>query len=178
MFDWLKRKGGEQADNPDQTDIVPQALKKRYEVFADYFQFYLWDEGKRPDAPTNYTEEDTKRRIKAGPFVVVIQPARNMTVPVEIEVADTPPTLAFAKWDHVAEASIELPSGRLEIHECTGGSIDVLPVAPGTYRVRAYFGGLDTLSADGLDGDDRYSIFLWPAPFTSIEVLKQYADPR
>jgi len=108
---------------------------------------------------------------------VVIQPSRNMTVPVEIEVSDVPPTLAFENWDHVAEASIELPSGRLEIHECTGGSIDVLPVAPGTYRVRAYFGGLDTLSDDGLDGDDQYSIFLWPAPFAPIEILKQYVDP-
>ena len=108
---------------------------------------------------------------------MVIQPSRNMTVPVEIEVSDVPPTLAFENWDHVAEASIELPSGRLEIHECTEGSIDVLPVAPGTYRVRAYFGGLDTLSDDGLDGDDQYSIFLWPAPFAPIEILKQYVDP-
>jgi hypothetical protein len=110
--------------------------------------------------------------------VVVIQPARNMTVAVDVEVTDVSPTLAPDNWDHIAEASIELPSGRLEIHECTGGSIDVLPVSPGAYRVRAYFGGLDTLSDDGLDGDDRYRIVLWPAPFAPIEILKQYEDPR
>ena len=132
----------------------------------------------RPEAPTDYTEEDTRRRIKAAPFVVVIQPARNMAVPVEVEVSDAPPALELEGWDHVAEASLELPSGRLEIHECTGGSIDVLPVRPGTYRARACFGGLDTLSDDGLDGDDRYRIVLWPAPFAPVDILKQYKAPR
>ncbi len=71
-----------------------------------------------------------------------------------------PPPLALDDWDHVAEASIELPSGRLEIHECTGGSIDIIPVTPGSYRVRACFVGLDTLSEDWLDGDDHYYITL------------------
>jgi hypothetical protein len=151
---------------------------KRYEIFADYFQFYLWDEGERPEAPTDYTEEDIRRRIKAAPFMVVIQPVRNMDVPLEVEVAETSPALVLEGWDHIAEASIELPSGRLEIHESTGGSIDVLPLLPGTYRARAYFGGLNTLSDDGLDGDDHYRIVLWRAPFAPIEVLKQYAEPR
>lgn len=132
----------------------------------------------RPDAPTDFTDEDTCRRIKAAPFVVVIQPVRNMTVPVEVEVTDAPPALELENWDHIAEASLELPSGRLEIHECTGGSIDVLPVLPGTYRARACFGGLETLSDDGLDGDDRYRVVLWRAPFEPVEVLKQYEDPR
>ena len=152
-------------------------VKRRYDIFADYFQFYLWDEGARPDAPTDYTDEDVARRIVAAPFLLVIQPVRNMTVPVEVEVTDAPPTLEPGAWDHIAEASIELPSGRLEIHECTGGSVDILPVSPGTYRARACFGGLNSLSGDGLDGDDRYCVILWPAPFAPVQVLKQYEDP-
>ena len=151
---------------------------KRYEIFADYHQFYLWDHGASPDAPTQYTEEDTVRRIKTGPFVVVVQPERNMNVPVEVEITDEPPDLDLDAWDHVTEASLDLPSGRLEIHECTGGSIDVLAVSAGTYRVRAYHAGLRTLSEDRLDGDDHYRIVLWPAPFASLAVLKQYVDRR
>lgn len=178
MSDWLKRGVGKPHGEPVQAAPPLKAVKKRYDVFSDYFQFYLWDEGERPDAPTDYTDEDTGRRIKAAPFVVVIQPVRNMTVPVEVEVTDASPALVLESWDHVAEASIELPSGRLEIHECTGGSVDVLPILPGTYRVRAYFGGLNTLSDDGLDGDDRYRIVLWPAPFAPVQVLKQYEDAR
>lgn len=151
---------------------------KHYSILADYHQFYLWDHGVSPDAPMHYTEEDTARRIKTGPFVVVIQPERDMDVPVEIEIADEPPDLDLAAWDHVAEASLDIPSGRLEIHECTGGSIDILAIPPGTYRIRACHGRLGTLSEDRLDGDDHYRIVLWPAPFTDIVVLKQYMDPR
>ena len=149
----------------------------RYQIFADYFQFYLWDADKRPNAPEDYDDEDIRRRIKAAPFVVVVQPVRNMEVPVEIEVASALPPLVLDDWDHVAEASIEIPSGRLEIHECTGGSIDIVSVPPGSYRVRACFAGLGTLSEDGLDGDDRYHITLWPAPPAPVEVLKHYIEP-
>ena len=151
---------------------------KRYSIFADYHQFFLWDHRVSPDAPTDYTEEDTTRRIKAAPFVVVIQPERNMDVPVEIEVTNAPPDLDLDAWDHVAEASLDVPSGRLELHECTGGSIDVLPVSAGTYRVRAYYGGLGTLSEDGLDGVDHYRIVLWLAPSAATVVHKQFVDPR
>lgn len=148
-------------------------MSRHYEIFADYFQFYLWDAGKMPEPPTDYVEVDLRNRIKAAPFVVVIQPVRNMDVPVTLDLADAPPPLDLDAWDHVAEASLDLPSGRLEIHECTGGSIDILDVAPGSYRVRACFAGLGTLSADGLDGDDRYHLTLWPASAAPVEVLKQ-----
>jgi hypothetical protein len=149
-------------------------MRKRYEIFADYFQFYLWDREMTPEAPTDYSDEDTKRRIKTGPNVVVVQPARNMNVPVELEVLDAAPSYDLADWDHVAEASLELPSGKLQIHECTGGPIDDIDVAPGTYRVRAYYGRLDDLSPNGLDGNDHYRIALWRAPLASICVLKQH----
>ena len=88
------------------------------------------------------------------------------------------PDLDLDAWDHVAEASLDLPSGRLEIHECTGGSIDVLAVLAGMYRVRSYHGGLGTLSEDRFDGDDHYRVVLWPAPFANLAVLKQYGDSR
>lgn len=153
-------------------------MPTRYSVFADYHQFYLWDHELSPNAPVDYTEADIERRIKVAAHVVVIQPERNMDVPVDVEILEVAPVLTLSDWDHVAEASLELPSGRLEIHECTGGSIAILTVAPGSYRVRACYGGLGTLSEDGLDGDDHYRLTLWPAPFSEIAILKQYRDTR
>ncbi|WP_375453878.1 hypothetical protein [uncultured Methylobacterium sp.] len=149
-------------------------MPTRYAVFADYHQFYLWDHGISPDPPVDYSEADVERRIKAAAHVVVIQPERNMEVPVDVEIMDAAPPLALDAWDHVAEASLDLPSGRMEIHECTGGSIAILSVAPGSYRVRACYGGLGTLSEDRLDGDDHYRLTLWPAPWSDIAILKQY----
>ncbi len=152
-------------------------MTRHYAIFADYHQFYLWDHGTAPDAPTDYTDEDVARRVKVAPFVVVIQPERDCTVPVDVEVVGArPEDRDLDAWDHVVEASLDLPSGRLEIHECTGGSIDILPVDPGTYRVRAYFAGLGTVGDDGLDGDDRYRVVLWPEPFAPLQVLKEYPD--
>ncbi|CAA2137377.1 hypothetical protein [Methylobacterium bullatum] len=153
-------------------------MQKRYEIFADYHQFYLWDHGEMPDTALDYSEDDLRRRVKTAPFLLVIQPERNMSVPVELDIVDAPPDEALDLWDHVVEASLDLPSGRLEIHECTGGSIDILSVAPGTYRVRVCFGGLTTLTDDRLDGEDHYRLILWPAPSAPLAVIKHYADPR
>ncbi len=152
--------------------------KRQYEIFADYFQFYLRDHGEAPDAPTDYVPADNQVRIKVAPHIIVVLPERNMTVPVDIEVLETEPPLDPEAWDHIVEASIDVPSGRIEIHECTGGSIDILPVGMGTFRTRVCFSGLDTLSDDGLDGDDRYSVALWPAPFAPLSLIKPYEEER
>jgi hypothetical protein len=149
-----------------------QTLNAR--LFADYFQFYLWDKAVSSDAPTDWTDEDVANRLKAAPNVVVVSPVRNMTVSVEVEVHASEPELRLDLWDHIAECSLELPSGQLELHECTGGSGGVLNVPPGSYRVRAYFGGLDSLSDDGLSGEDRYVVALWPEASGPLCVHKRW----
>jgi hypothetical protein len=150
--------------------------KQSFNLFADYHQFYLWDEAVSPDAPSDYTDDDIARRLKAAPHVVVVQPVRAMTVPVTVEVHDTEPAFDQSAWDHIAECSLELPSGRLQIHECTGGSVGRFSVSPGVYRVRAFFGKLGSLDEDQLEGDDHYSVVLWPAPASELRVLKQWNE--
>jgi hypothetical protein len=147
----------------------------KFEIFADYFQFYIWDAGVDPSAPIDYTDADLRNRIKVAPNVVVIQPIRNMTVPVELDVCSSDPGVELQDWDHVAECSLELPTGMLQVHECTGGAILDISVAPGVYRLRAHFGGLDMLSEDGLEGDDHYKIVLWKEQTpTPLRILKQW----
>jgi len=158
---------------------VTGAVQRRaLKLFADYYQFYLWDEGVAPGAPTDWTDTDVARRLKAAPNVVVISPVRNMTVPVEVEVHESEPPFEAAGWDHIAECSLDLPSGRLQVHQCTGGAVASFELRPGTYRVRALRGALGSLSEDGLDGDDRYRIVLWPAPHAELRVLKEWTGDR
>ena len=107
-----------------------------YTVFADYFQFYLWDKDADPEAPTEYSDDDINNRIKTGRNVAVIQPVRNMEVPVEIEIHESDPGSNPDDWDHVAECSLELPSGHLEIHECTGGPIAEFSIPQPAFRNR------------------------------------------
>jgi len=146
------------------------------EVFADYHQFYLWDAGVEPSAPEDYTDDDVRRRVKVAPNVVVVQPLRNMTVPVDLEMHATDPGYEQSRWDHIAECSLDLPTGRLQVHECTGPVRLDLEVTPGTYAVRILFAGLDTLSDDGLEGSDRYRIDVWPGSASELKVVKQWDE--
>jgi hypothetical protein len=92
-------------------------------LFADYFQFYLWDPGMNPKAPEDYAPPDLERRLKSGPNVVAIVTARNMTVPVTVEITDAEPSLDIDAWDHVAEASLHLPTGRLQLQNAPAASL-------------------------------------------------------
>jgi len=47
---------------------------------------------------------------------------------------------------------------------------------PGWHRLRIYYGGLHTVSADGLGEDDHYQVVLWPAPASEPKTLK-HANP-
>jgi hypothetical protein len=153
--------------------------RKAFKLFADYHQFYLWDRGKNPEAPTTYTKEDTRRRIKTGTHVVVIQTARNTTVLVEIGIHDAEPPFDTSAWDHIAEASLHLPTGQLQVHESTGGPVAEFKLKPGWYRVRAFHAGLGTIDETGMEGRDRYLAVLWPAPSAEVSVIKEWtALPR
>ncbi len=152
--------------------------QRHYEIFADYHQFYLMDAKEEPFALEDWTDEDVQRRIKTGKFIVVIQPERNMTVPVDLEIFDSEPEVDFENWNHIAEASLDLPSGKLQIEECLGETKDILVLPSGLYKIRAFYGDLDKLSFDGLEGDDHYKIVMWQAPFEDVKVLKQYKEGR
>ena len=54
-------------------------------VFADYFQFYLWDVRADPRAPEEWNDQDVSNRLKTALNVVVVCPVRNMVVPVTLE---------------------------------------------------------------------------------------------
>ena len=60
-----------------------------------------------------------------------------MEVAVEVEIHDAEPEYNLDEWDHIAEASLHLPTGYLEVHECTGGPVAEFEIAPGWYRVRS-----------------------------------------
>lgn len=146
-------------------------------VFADYRQFYVWDPVASGQlAPEEWSDDDVQKKIKTGKHVVVICPERDMEVPVLVEVFSQDPGFHVAQWDHIAEAPLDVQSGTIEIHECTGGALAEFTVPPGTYRVRALYGALDSLSDDGLDGKDNYTVNIWPCENRPLQVIKQWND--
>lgn len=146
-------------------------------VFADYHQFYVQDGDINPLAPEDWTDEDVARRGKVADNVVVICPLRNMTVRVEIVLHSTEPTQPEVECDHSFECSLELPTGHLQVHECTGGPVLDWRVAPGTYELRASFLGLASIAEDGLQGNDLYKIELWKGRQKLLKVTRVWGPP-
>lgn len=148
------------------------------EIFADYFQFYLQDEAVDEDWGAFWTDETVERMLAVGDYSVGIATARNMNVPVVVSIHDRAPETDFDEWELVNECSFRVRSGEMMVIGCTEGSPQErarFSLAPGSYRLRVSYVGLDTLSDDGLEGDDFYRLQLWPAPFGETRTLKERA---
>lgn len=145
-------------------------------LFADYFQIYLRDTA-HPALPDDYGHEAIARRLVAGPHAVILHTARNMNVPVRIEWHDQRPLPDLDAYQHVVEARFDCPSGQLVVAGLTDydPTAQRLSVKAGWQGVRASLSGLDTLSDDGLEGDDRYLMQLWPgSEAEGVRVLKAW----
>ncbi|MBN9080861.1 MAG: hypothetical protein BGP04_21540 [Rhizobiales bacterium 62-17] len=152
----------------------------QFDLFADYFQLYLEDERADIDRLSfDWNDEVLHRLFAIGEGFVMIGTVRNMTVPLTIEVLDNEPATDFETWDHVAECHLAVTSGRLVASGCTDYLPDAprIEIEPGDYRVRLSYGDLNTLSEDGLEGDDHYRVQMWRAPPAAPRVLKQRQIP-
>lgn len=144
-------------------------------LLADYHQIFIRDAEAEEDTPDEWGKQLVEDMIAVDAGIIGIGTARNTRVPVRIRLVNAQPEDNFTEWDYVAEASIDVSSGQLII----AGLSDYLPdalhitVVPRTYRVRVYYSGLDTISEDGLKGNDRYQIFLWPEEENPPKVLKR-----
>ena len=146
------------------------------DVFADYHQFYVQDGGINPAAPEDWSDLDVRHRAKVAENVVVVCPVRDMTVSVEIALFATEPRADALAPDHIVECSLSLPTGHLQVHECTGGSVLDWQLPSGVYAVRLLFVGLNTLSQEGLEGKDRYHVHLWPGEYRPLCVTRAWTE--
>jgi hypothetical protein len=117
------------------------------------------------DLSAAWTEEAVERLVAVSDHVVGVGTVRNMDVPVHVSVSDSLPALKEGEWDRINSASIECDTGRLVLAGCTDYFPDAarLPVPPGRYDILIAYKGVDTISEDGLDGNDSYHIFIAPS---------------
>jgi hypothetical protein len=152
----------------------------RFVLDADYHQFYIEDEAAdvtADEVADAWTEETVAAMLASGRGFVRFGTARPEQVPVEVRVEDAEPPVDLGGYDHVAEVSVEFPSGRLFVAGSTdwlGGSH--IELESGSYRVRLLCSGLNTLSGDGLSGHDAYKVLLWRADPAPATVLKRFAS--
>jgi hypothetical protein len=146
-----------------------------FELFADYFQFYLQDESAKGDLSDSWTQEAVDRLLAVAPGAIGVGTVRNMNVPVIVEVDNGEPASDDTNaWDQVNECSVEIRSGRIVVAGCTDYFPDAarVDVKPGWHRARIYYGDLDSLSENGLEGRDHYKVVLWNAAPGPLKVIK------
>jgi hypothetical protein len=148
----------------------------RFSIFADYFQFLLMDENCEDDFSTLWSDEALKRMLAVGRAVICPGTLRNVEVAVEVRLVDTGPTVDLSAYDHAAEASIEVPSGKLVVMGCTDYLPDAarLELPPGTYRVLSLANGIDTIKKEWEPANDLYTVYLWPGAHCEPRLLKHW----
>ncbi|WP_181923678.1 SMI1/KNR4 family protein [Streptomyces inhibens] len=153
-----------------------------FDVFADYCTVLIQDDDARLGEPErSWFDLLVDDWINTAPGIVGIGAARPFKVPFTVDVRRTPPAeddTELQQADHVTQASLALPSGRLLISSQDFGDEPRIPLTPGNYAARIYSHGLNTLSEDALEGEDRYHVVLWPTDEDHPAlVLKRYPEP-
>ena len=114
----------------------------RFQLSAEFNQFYLQDEASEGEATWSIEEELNNVALDAG--LIAVGTECDRVVPVEIHISASEPLLDVEAWDHIVECTIDVPSGHLVVCGC----VDDFPTAarieldPGKYRARICYGNL------------------------------------
>lgn len=148
-----------------------------FKISADYFQIYLEDSSAIDKDQFLWTDENIKNMFYSSRYLIVIGTVRDLEVPISIEICKTKPSLDFDVWDQINECGIDIASGNLFISGTTDFIEDFkrINLEPGLYGALLCYRGLNTISDDGLSGDDYYKVYLWKeAKLVPSKVLKQH----
>ncbi len=152
-------------------------------LFADYFQFYLQDDSPEAGGQNPWNGQATDDLLAVAPGLVCVKTARNMIVPVQVRIHGADPGLTTDGWDHVTECCLTVRSGRIVVAGCPDYLRDATRIAVElrVYSVRILYKNLESLSANGLEGEDQYVVLLWPGEASPPRVVKRRsvaAGPR
>jgi hypothetical protein len=124
---------------------------------------YISDDLHAEPVAVNYRRSG-RSRIATSPHLLVVtlggarDDSEDWPLEVAVEVHDRSPPVDSGGWEHIAEASIHLTSGRLSVSTIEDRL--AFEVEPGWYRVRPYQARMTTH-----DEPVPYRLELWPAPF-------------
>ena len=146
-----------------------------FNLFADYFQFYVQDEESPGIDGDSWDGGAPHRMLAVAHGAIGVSTVRNVSVPVVLEVLETEPALDADSWDHVTECSLATSSGKLVVAGCTDYFPDAarISIPPGVYRARISGGGFNSVKKHWEAADDRYRVQLWPGAAIDPRVIKQ-----
>ncbi|MGC5018323.1 hypothetical protein [Micromonospora sp. DT47] len=157
-------------------------ISTELELFADYYQIHLFDDRSVTDLGDAWTEEAVLDHLAVATDAMAVGTTVNVNVAVTLEVLDAAPADDSAEFDHVAEGSLQVPSGRLVVMGCTDYEPEAarFRVAAGPIRVRVARSNLAEAVRLGIDSDEdsatmeRLRLQVWPAPHADPVVIKRW----
>ena len=151
-------------------------ISYQFQIFADYFQFVLMDEESDDDFSEIWTDEAFQRMLAVGRKAVCPGTLRNVDVLVEVNIKDSEPSIDLSKYEHAAEACLEISSGKLVVMNCTGDLSNAPRIAlePGIYRVLFLVSGIETINTEWEPANDKYEIYLWRSNKVNPNLLKDW----
>lgn len=140
------------------------------ELFADYHQIHLFDDGSTADLGGTWTDQATFDRLAVAGDAMAVGTSVNVNVAVTVDVLAAAPPDDHPDFDHVVEASLLIRSGRLVIMGCTDYEPDAarFAVPAGEVRIRAASSNLAEAERLGIDSDEtpetteRLRLQIWP----------------
>jgi hypothetical protein len=150
---------------------------KTYDLSTDYSQFWLHDTGvDLSQVPALWSGVSPHAMLAVARGIVAVSTIRNSHAPVIIEITEAEPPPSAEAWDQIVECSLQMPVGRLVIHDDIlgeDGSHQTISIPAGCYRVRVHYGSLDAQHS-ALKGDDHYLVALWPGDEIEPRILKKW----
>ncbi len=140
-----------------------------------FFQFYLEDENSEHLTDHIWNDQEAMETgLGLGKGLIAVGTERNLMVPVSVEIHDSEPEEDFSHWKKIIECSIDVPSGTIVVFGCTDdrAKANRIQVAPGSYRVRVYFGTINTFN-EFEQGSEIIKIVFWVTPFLEGRILKK-----
>ncbi|MFF5701285.1 hypothetical protein ACFY7H_02040 [Streptomyces sp. NPDC012794] len=155
------------------------------ELFADYFQVHVLDEGSEGDFSGVWTEQTVVDGLGVMEDALAIGTAVNDTVAVSVHVLADQPHYDSDDFDHIVEASLHVPSGRLIVMGCTDYLDDAarFEVPAGRTRARASRRNLAAAvrrleSDEEPEATEEVRLQTWPAPFSVPHIVKRWTQAQ
>ncbi len=151
---------------------------KSYDLkfFTEYYQFYIQDKNTKSSTDSNifWTPQASEDKMAVENGLLGISVAKYAEINVQVNIHPQQQTVFnLQDYEHVVEASIDVPSGVLQVLDCTAMQLQLeINVTPGIYTVRSSSANLKTVQGDV--GNDFYVIDIFPSEKIERRVLKKY----
>ncbi|MBZ6086237.1 hypothetical protein KVH15_35240 [Streptomyces olivaceus] len=153
-------------------------------VFADYSQIHVADEGAAENPGDLWGDHCVADGVSAVGSLLILRTAVPVEVSVGFRYCSEEPEGGCESFDHVVEASVNIPSGRLVI---CGPTDDLahsakFSVPGGWLRVRASRGNLVSAISADIDADmsdatiEKILLEVWVAARSDPRVIKRFAS--